>query len=106
MTSTKTLYATTLLLAGLAGFSGGWAARPPEKVFVDARERRVLEYERAYRLSAEDREELRAVLGRYFDAIDELRREFDRRYEDQLQALADEYDAEIASILTPDKRRK
>jgi hypothetical protein len=105
MSSVKGLYALTLALAGTAGFSSGWALRPPETVVVGEREAMLASWESAYRVTPEDREALRALLGRYEADLDGLRGEFDRTFRDQVDALKDRYDAEIRAILVPAKRR-
>lgn len=105
MNGTRALYSTTLLLAGMAGFSTGWAVRPPERAFVTPEEQKMLSYEVAFRLSDTDREALRGVVRDYFARLDALSREFDRKFESQVDAVEDEMDARVAAILTPDKRR-
>ena len=105
MTGTKSLYAATLVLAGMAGFSSGWAVRPPERVLLSREEAKMLEYEQAYRLSDTDRAALRGVVRDFFERIDGLAREFDRKFDDQIKAVEDEMDARVTAILTADKRR-
>jgi hypothetical protein len=105
MTGTKTLYATTLVLAGMAGFSSGWAVRPPERVLLSREDAMMLSYESAFRMADADREALRAVVRDYFARLDALSRDFDRKFESQVGAVEDEMDARVARILTPDKRR-
>jgi hypothetical protein len=106
MTNTKSLYAMTLVLAGAAGFSSGWTAKPQEiRVVVSPVEQRMMEYEASYRLTAADREALRPLLEGYVRETEDLAREFDRKYEGQVQAVLDKYDAKIRAIATPDKRR-
>ena len=105
MNGTRMLYSTTLLLAGTAGIATGWAVRPPERAFVTPEEQKMLSFEAAYRLSDADREELRRVVRDYFTRLDALSREFDRKFESQVDAVEDEMDARAAAILTPDKRR-
>jgi hypothetical protein len=106
MTSTKALYATTLLFAGLAGFSTGWASRPAEvRVVASPEEQRMLEYEANYRLAPAEVEELRGLVHGYFRDLDDLAREFDQKYEGQVQAVVDRYDAKIRALCTEAKRR-
>lgn len=106
MTGTKTLYAATLGLAGLAGFSTGWSVRPVEvRPVVSFEERLLVEYEGAYRVTAEERERLRGILRDLGVELDSIRNEFDRKYGDQVDAVKDRYDARIREILTPDRRR-
>ena len=105
MNGTRGLYSITLLLAGMAGGATGWAVRPPERVFIAPEEQQMLSYEAAFRLSDADREALRGVVRDYFSRLDALSREFDRKFESQVDAVEDEMDARVAAILTPDKRR-
>jgi hypothetical protein len=106
MTGTKGLYASTLLLASLAGFSTGWSVRPAEvRVVVSFAEKKMMEYEQSYRLSPQDRAALLALLQDYEREMGSLSREFDRKYGDQVDALKDRYDARLGTLLTADKRR-
>jgi hypothetical protein len=106
MTSTRTLYATTLLFAGLAGFSTGWATKPQDvKVIVSPEEQRMLEYEANYRLAPAEVQELRGLVHAYFRDLDDLAKEFDRKYEGQVQAVVDRYDGKIRALCTEAKRR-
>jgi hypothetical protein len=106
MTSTKTLYASTLALAGLAGGATGWSARPVEvRQVVSWKEQKLADYESAFRVTPEERERLRAILEEVEAEIDALRKEFDRKFGPQVDAVRDRYDARIGAILTPDKRR-
>ena len=106
MTSTKTLYSMTLVLAGLAGFSTGWTVRPAEvRVVVSFEERLLMDYEAAYRIPAAERERLRGILQEFSADMETLRTEFDRDYGAQVDALKDRYDARIREICTPDRRR-
>jgi hypothetical protein len=105
MTGTKGLYALTLALAGAAGFSSGWAARPQEERYLTLEEMKLKEYERYYRLTPEERASLAVVLGDYAREIDFLAKEFDRKYEAQVGAVKDKYDAKILAICSPEKHR-
>lgn len=105
MIGTKALYGSTLLLAGLAGFSTGWTARPAEVRFASFTERRLHEYETHWRIGAAEREELRAILAEFEKEIEGLRREFDRNFEGQVTAVKDRFDRRIEAILVPAKRR-
>lgn len=105
MASTKALYGATLLLAGVAGYSTGWSTRPPVVKTVTFEEQMLLEYEQNWRLGAADVEKLRAVLGDFSREMDALRKEFDSRFGDQVTLVKDKYDARIAAILVPEKRR-
>jgi hypothetical protein len=105
MTGTRTLYAATLVLAGMAGFSSGWAVRPPERILLSREEAKMLSYEENYRLTEADRAALREVVRDFFERIDALAREFDRKFDAQIGAVEDEMDARVAAILTADKRR-
>ena len=105
MTGTKGLYALTLALAGAAGFSSGWAAKPPEARYLTFEEMKLAEYEKHYRLTPGDRAALAAVLGDYAREIDGLAKEFDRKYEAQVGAVKDKYDARILAVCTPEKQR-
>ncbi len=106
MIGTKSLYASTLALAGLAGFSTGWSARPVEvRPVVSFEERALLEYAQAYRITPEERERLRAILHDVVVEIESLRGEFDRKFGPQVDAVKDRGDARIRAILTPDRRR-
>lgn len=106
MTGTKALYASTLALAGLAGFSTGWTARPvEEKVVTSFEERQLLDYERTFRITPEERERLRAILREVSVEIQALTAEFDRKFGPQLDAVKDRHDPAIRAILTEDRRR-
>jgi len=105
MTGTKGLYAVTLALAGAAGFSSGWAAKPQEERYLSLEEMKLREYERHYRLTAEDRAALASVLGDYAREIDGLAKEFDRKYEAQVGQVVAKYDTKILAICTADKHR-
>ena len=106
MTATKTLYASTLALAGLAGFSSGWALRPVEvRPVVSFVERNLWEYEEGWKITPGERESLRAILRDYETELKGLGAEFDRKYGDQVNAAKDKYDARIQAILTPARRR-
>ena len=107
MNSTKLLYATTLLASGLAGFSTGWASRPQEvRIVVSPEEERMMGYQAHYRLSAGDVEALRPIVKAYFDDLRALAEEFDSRHRDQVRAVEDRYDARIAAICTPEKKKR
>ena len=102
----KPLYAWTLALAGGAGFSAGWSARPPEVRLVTTwQEQEMMMYEAGYRMSPSDREAVRACIAECAKEIDSLSREFDARFQPQVDAVKDRYSARIGSILTGDKRR-
>jgi hypothetical protein len=105
MTGTKTLYAWTLVLASGAGFSSGWALRPPERVLLSDVDGKMLSYEAAYRMTDADREALREVVRDFYSRMDGLVREFNRQYDAQVRSVEDEMDARVAAILTPDKKR-
>ncbi len=102
---TRTLYAATLALAASAGFSAGWALRPPVKVALSEEERMVAPYEEAYRLDEAERGEVRAIVRRALADLDALRRDFDSKYGAQVQALTDRYDAELRALLPASKKR-
>ena len=106
MLSTKTLYATTLVLASVAGFSAGWTVRPGEVRVLTEEESLMRPYEECYRLSPEDRDALRAVVRDYRAAVQRLVAEFDRRYEEQMKAVTDQFDLKIGAIATPAKKRR
>src|SRR5690349_16542152 len=105
MASTKALYASTLVLAGLAGFSTGWTVRPGEVRYGTLEEKMLVDYERNWRLTPAEVEKLRAILGELSREMDALRKEFDSKFGDQVTLVKDKYDAKILAILTPDKRR-
>src|SRR5688572_22839383 len=105
MANTKALYGATLVLAGLAGFSTGWTTRPPEVKYLSMEEQMLLEYERNWALGPPELEKLRAVLGEFKREMDALTKEFDTSFGDQVTLVKDKYDAKIAAILTPEKRR-
>ena len=106
MVNTKTLYATTLVMASVAGFSAGWTVRPDEVRALSEEERLMLPYEKGYRLSPEDRDALLAVVRDYRAAVQKLVAEFDRRYEEQMKAVTDQFDRKIEAIATPAKKRR
>ncbi len=105
MTSTKGLYALTMVLASAAGFSTGWITRPPEVKYLPFEERYLVELEKNYRLTPDEVASLRAVLGSLAKEREGLAREFDRKFGDQVDALKARYDAKIQVIVTPEKRR-
>lgn len=106
MTGTKTLYASTLALAGLAGFSTGWTVRPAEvRAVVSFEERLMMDYEATFRMAPAERDSLRALLHDFSVELDSLRTEFDKKFGDQVDAVKDKYDARIRAILTEDKRK-
>jgi hypothetical protein len=106
MIGTKSLYTATLVLAGAAGFSSGWTAKPREEVVIsDPVEIRMRGYERSYRLTDADREALRGFVRDYVKETETLALEFDRKYESQVNAVLDKWDAKIKALLTADKRR-
>ena len=106
MTHTRSLYASTLALAGLAGFSTGWAVRPVEvRPVVSFVERNLIEYDEGWRITPQEREELRAILEKYEGELKGLGEEFSRKYKDQVDAVKDRYDGPIGRILIPAKRR-
>jgi hypothetical protein len=105
MANTKALYGVTLALVGAAGFSTGWTIRPPEVRYLTLEEQMMAEYEQNWRLTPAETERLRAVLGEFTREMDALRNEFDSRFEGQVTLVKDKYDAKIAAILVPEKRR-
>jgi hypothetical protein len=106
MIGTKSLYASTLALAGLAGFSTGWIVRPVEvRAVVSFEERLMMDYEALYRLGPAERESLRTVLRDFALEMDALRNEVDRKFGDQVNAVKDRADARIRAICTPERRR-
>ncbi len=105
MTGTKGLYTITLVLAGAAGFSTGWAARPAQVEYLSFEERYLVELEKNYRLTPAEVASLRTILDSLAKEREGLAREFDRKYGDQVDALKAKYDARIQAIVTPEKRR-
>ena len=106
MMNTRALYGVTLALAGAAGFSTGWSVKPVvERPVVSFVDRNLMEFEQGWRMTPEERESLRAILRDFDGELDSLRREFDGKYKDQVDAVKDRYDARIRAILTADKRR-
>lgn len=106
MTGTKTLYAATLVLAGAAGFSSGWTVKPEKIRIVESPvEIQMLTYEKAYRMTDQERTLLVSYVQGYVNETQALANEFDRKYHDQVVAVLDKWDAKIRALLTPDKRR-
>lgn len=105
MAGTKALYGASLVLAGLAGFSTGWTTRPPEVRYLTFEGRLLADYEENWRLAPAETERLQAILADFSREMDALRKEFDSRFGDQVTLVKEKYDAKIAAILTPEKRR-
>ena len=106
MTGTRSLYAMTLGLAGLAGFSTGWSVRPVEvRPVVSFKEKYLIEVEQSFRITAEERARLEAILDDYDRDLQSLRTEFDSRFGTQVTEVQDRYNGRLEEILTPDKRR-
>jgi hypothetical protein len=105
MINTKALYASTLVLAGMAGFSTGWTARPAEVRYASFEDRYLDDLLKHYRLSDEEVANLRSILADLAKEKEGLAREFDRKYHDQVDAVIAKYDVRIQGIVTPEKRR-
>jgi len=106
MLNTKSLYASTLVLASLAGFSSGWASRPPEKVVLTDEDGYLYTYEQAYEMTDADRAEARRIIRDFLAETSQLRKDFDHRFGDQVDALADKYDERIKALLPREKMRR
>ncbi len=106
MSGTKSLYAMTLGLAGLAGFSTGWSVRPVEvRPVVSFREKYLIEVEQSFRITPEERALLEAILADYERELQALRLEFDARFGPQVTDLQERCNGKLGAILTPEKRR-
>ena len=62
MMNMKMLTSTTVVIAGLAGFSTGWAVRPPEKLVLNEKERLLYDYETHWNMSEAERTEVKEIL--------------------------------------------
>ncbi|MHC4922498.1 MAG: hypothetical protein ACYTG4_00245 [Planctomycetota bacterium] len=106
MLSTKTLYISTLALAGAAGFTSGWAAKPEQAVRMDEEAVTLRNWEQHYVVDDTDRENLRELFRSFVADRKELREEVRPLIDARVRDLADRYDSQVAAILTESKRRK